>query len=217
MKVLILTGGDVEIPFAAGFLEKWQYGYAIAVDGGLIPAEELGICPDCIVGDFDTVDRERLASYRERGVHFETHRPEKDCTDTELALLYALDLPGTEEIVILGAFGRRFDHALANVQILLHGLKRKIPCSLVDGWNRLFLLDGSRDFRKETLWGKYISFIPFAGQVRGVTLTGFKYPLTDAALSPGVSLGVSNELAGEEARLELEEGILICVESRDGR
>ena len=50
-----------------------------------------------------------------------------------------------------------------------------------------------------------------------MTLTGFKYPLADAALSPGVSLGVSNELAGEEARLELEEGILICVESRDGR
>ena len=117
-QVLIVTGGDVDDASAAGFLKTYEVSCVIAVDGGLEAVKRLGLSPDCVVGDFDTVDRALLEEYKGRNVHFEAHNPEKDCTDTELALLYALSLPGVERIAILGALGRRFDHALGNLQVM---------------------------------------------------------------------------------------------------
>ncbi len=215
MKILIVTGGDVEPAFAAGFLKTYGASYVIAVDGGLEAAEALGLMPDAVVGDFDTVSAEVFARYQKIGIHIEIHKPEKDCTDTELALLYALSLPEVSQIVILGGLGRRFDHAMGNVQILFHALKRKVPCCMVDFYNRISLLDGVLEIEKSRIWGRYISLIPFTEQVKGVTLTGFKYPLTKAALTFGNSLGISNELLEERGRIEVEEGVLVYIESRD--
>ncbi len=215
MKTVIVTGGDVELTSAAGFLRAYEAGFVVAVDGGLLQTEQLGLAPDCIVGDFDTVSGPVLDRYREQGVHFETHKPEKDYTDTELALLYALSLPEVSEIAILGGLGRRFDHAIANVQVLLHALRRGIPCRMIDTYNRISLLDHSLELKKSETWGSYISLIPFTEQVRGVTLTGFKYPLREALLTQGNSLGISNELLAERGRIEFREGILLYIESRD--
>ena len=117
--------------------------------------------------------------------------------------------------MILGCLGRRFEHALANVQILLHALRKGIPCSIVDARNRISLLDGPADLERSRIWGRYISLIPFTEQVTGVTLTGFKYPLEEAVLVQGESLGISNELVLERGRISFREGILIYIESRD--
>ncbi|MCI9487944.1 MAG: thiamine diphosphokinase [Lachnospiraceae bacterium] len=215
MKIVIVAGGDVDPSSAAGFLGDYGADCVIAVDGGLERTERLGLTPDCIVGDFDTVSRPVLDRYRKMGIPFEAHKPEKDYTDTELALTYGLSLPGVSEIAILGGLGRRFDHALANVQILLHALKKRIPCSIVDACNRISLLDGPVDLERSRIWGRYISLIPFTERVTGITLTGFKYPLKEAVFTQGGSLGVSNELIAERGRISFREGILIYVESRD--
>lgn len=215
MKVLIVTGGDVEFTFAAGFLKTCGEVYVVAVDGGLSAADGLGLWPDCIVGDFDTVPELLLERYRGKGIHFEKHKPEKDHTDTELALLYSLSLPEVSDIVLLGGLGRRFDHTFGNVQILLHGLEKGIPCRMVDAYNRISLLDHPVEIEKSQVWGHYISLIPFTEQVKGVTLTGFKYPLTEANLTQGNSLGISNELVLERGYIGIKEGILIYIESRD--
>ncbi|MCI8465329.1 MAG: thiamine diphosphokinase [Lachnospiraceae bacterium] len=215
MKIVIVTGGEVELSYAAGFLKTYGKAYVVAVDGGLSKVERLGLIPDCIIGDFDTVSRKLLEVYQKQGIPVETHQPEKDYTDTERALLYSLSLPDVSEIVILGGLGRRFDHALANIQILLHALKRKIPCYIIDAHNRISLLDSSRELERSQIWGRYVSLIPFTEQVKGVTLTGFKYPLTEATLTLGNSLGISNELLESRGRIALREGILIYIESRD--
>ncbi|MCI8505243.1 MAG: thiamine diphosphokinase [Lachnospiraceae bacterium] len=215
MKVVIVTGGDVEPSSAAGFLRTYGEAYVVAVDGGLSQTEKLGLMPDCIVGDFDTVSGPLLDDYRKRGIPFETHRPEKDYTDTELALLYSLSLPGVTEIVILGGLGRRFDHALANVQVLLHPLKKGVPCRIVDAYNRISLADHPLELERSKVWGRYISLIPFTEQVKGVTLTGFKYPLKEATLIQGASIGISNELISEQGKIFFREGILVYIESKD--
>lgn len=215
MKIVIVAGGDMEYASAAGFLRDYGADHVVAVDGGLERAERLGLTPDCVVGDLDTVSRPVLDRYRKMGIPFETHKPEKDYTDTELALIHSLSLPDVSEIVILGGLGRRFDHALANVQILLHALRKGIPCSIVDACNRISLLDGPADLERSRIWGRYISLIPFTEQVTGVTLTGFKYPLEEAVLVQGESLGISNELVLERGRISFREGILIYIESRD--
>ena len=87
--------------------------------------------------------------------------------------------------------------------------------SIYDAQNRIYLIGGRRVFRKAELYGKYISFLPLTETVIGLTLRGFKYPLNRKTISLGTSLCISNELKKEEGVLELERGVLICVESHD--
>ena len=81
----------------------------------------------------------------------------------------------------------------------------------------MFLADGPVTFSRNTMWKPYISLIPLTERARGVTLTGFRYPLSEAELSIGKSLGVSNELIREEGFLNIKEGVLFCIQSRDQR
>lgn len=214
---LIITGGTLDLAFARSFLERGSFAKVIAVDGGLEAADALGIVPDYIVGDFDTAERAVLEKYRQMPfIVWEQHKPEKNETDTELARNRALTL-GCERIVFLGATGGRLDHLLGNLHVLYGCLERGIEAWLVDRQNRAYLVDTGKTFRREELWGKYVSFLPYTEEVKGITLTGFRYPLNKKDIRQGVEVGlcISNELAEEEARLEFDEGILLCVESRD--
>ena len=90
-RCLILTGGKLSLAFAGSFLKEHKFEKVVAVDGGLEAAKELDIIPDVIVGDFDTVHPEILAYYRKmEHIVWEVHQPEKDDTDTELAIKRAL-------------------------------------------------------------------------------------------------------------------------------
>ena len=89
-RCLIITGGKLDLPFAGSFLGQETFDKIIAVDAGLEAVKALGLEPDMIVGDFDTVKPEVLAYYRRmEHIVWDTHQPEKDETDTELALLKA--------------------------------------------------------------------------------------------------------------------------------
>lgn len=107
------------------------------------------------------------------------------------------------------------DHSLANIHILKYALDAKIPCHIVDEYNKIYLIDDNKILYKNKMYGKYISLIPLTSRVEDITLKGFKYPLDQYSLSIGVSLGVSNEIVEETASIELKNGILIVIESRD--
>ena len=214
-RCLIITGGKLDMSFAGLFLEHERFERVIAVDGGLEAVKVLGLEPDMIVGDFDTVRPETLAYYRRREhIVWDAHQPEKNETDTELALLKA-QASGCGEIVILGATGGRMDHTLGNLHLLFPCLQKGIEAYILDSRNKLYLIDGERSFHKSKLWGNYISFLPLTEKVTGITLTGFKYPLFEKDIEIGTSLCISNELAEEEGRLTLRDGVLIVVESHD--
>lgn len=90
---LIVTGGKIDEDFARSFLEKESFQKIIAVDGGLEAAERLGLIPDYVVGDFDTVRSDVLERFRQVPfIVWEQHKPEKNETDTELARSCALTL-----------------------------------------------------------------------------------------------------------------------------
>ena len=214
-RCLIVTGGKLDLSFAGPFLKNQSFERIIAVDGGLKAVKELGLEPDVIVGDFDSVDPLVLEYYRSRDhIVWDVRRPEKDETDTELAFLRAQAM-GCTDLVILGATGGRIDHMLGNIHLLFPCLQKGIRASLFDGQNRIFLLDGSYTFRRRELWGKYISFLPLTERVEGITLRGFKYPLTERDIEIGTSLCLSNELEEEEGTITFREGVLIAVESHD--
>ena len=218
-KLAILTGGSIDPVFAGNYLASFQPDTIIAVDKGLAAATGLALSLDYVVGDYDSVDPEVLRQVEEsfrltgRPV-LRTYPPEKDATDTELALSLALSLEPAE-IVLLGATGTRFDHAFANIQLLYQALIREIPTCIVDGHNRIFLADKPFRIAKEEAFGDFLSLIPLTETVEGLTLRGMKYPLENARLEMGSSLGISNEIVEEEATISLTVGILIVLETRD--
>ena len=166
-RCLIITGGTIDLDFAGSFLEHERFDKVIAVDAGLERAAALGLTPDMIVGDFDTVKPEVLEKFRQmEHIVWDVHQPEKDETDTELALRKAQAI-GSDEIAVLGATGGRIDHMLGNIHLLFPCLQKGIHAWLIDPQNRIYLIDGEHEFQRSSLWGKYISFLPLTEQVMG--------------------------------------------------
>ena len=214
-KCLVVTGGSIDISFVKDFLQNRKYDWVIAVDAGLEILNSLHIMPDEVVGDLDTVESSVLNEYRDNpSVTFEIHKPEKDETDTELALLTAARC-GCDRVDLLGALGGRMDHEISNIQLIYQFVKQGMEVCIYDAQNKLYLLDGGKVFRRSELYGKYISFMPLTEVVSGLTLKGFKYPLNRRRIELGSCLCISNELNGEEGIMEVESGVLICVEAHD--
>ena len=187
----------------------------IAGDKGLEALYQLKIIPNHVVGDFDSVSPEILEFYKKQSqIIFHTFHAEKDNTDTDIALKLAIQLKSSK-ITILGALGRRMDHAIANIHILKDALEANIPCQIIDEHNRIYLINKEMTLEKDKVYGKYVSLIPLTSTVEGLTLTGFKYPLNHYTLPIGTSLGISNEIIGDIAHIKMDKGILIVIESKD--
>ena len=215
MRVGIMTGGNVDVAFVRKYSSEKPVDFWIGVDHGMEALYELGILPCCIVGDFDSVDPKVLRYYRsQEGIDWHEFCPVKDDTDTELAIRQAIG-QRPDQIVIFGGTGTRLDHVLGTIHVMKKALDQGIHCEMADPHNRIYLLRGEKQFRKEELFGPYISFLPFGGAVHGLTLRGFRYPLEQRTVEPGSSLTISNELAESEALFQLTEGVVICVEARD--
>ena len=231
MRTIIISGGNVEDAFALEWLQKNKYDLLIAADSGMNFLFRNQIMPDVIAGDFDSVNQEayeyfvgneketmRNVSVGDRQV---TGKPEimrlnpiKDDTDTEFVIREAIRR-GATEITVLGATGTRLDHVMGNIHLLGIGLSAHVAIELVDAHNRIRMIDREITLCKEEQYGQFVSLLPFAGDAIGVTLEGFKYPLTDYTIESFSSLGISNEIEDEKATVRVAEGILLMIESRD--
>jgi thiamine pyrophosphokinase len=178
MRILILTGGDLDISFARSYIKKWKPDQVIAADAGLLHARELGITPDVILGDFDSCSRSVMDEFSTREKILVPC--EKDDTDTGLAVEKAVEL-GASDVLILGATGTRLDHVLGNIGQVVYGRRCGVNVILADPCNRITMVESGQIVRKSETFGKYISLIPVY-EAQGVTLEGFKYPLQDDTL-----------------------------------
>jgi thiamine pyrophosphokinase len=186
----------------------------IAADGGLGHFRQMDRRPHAIVGDLDSVEPQALAELEAAGVDVERHRPEKDKTDLELAIEYAL-AAGATEILLLGALGGRLDQTLANLLILA---QREWPAalSIVEENQIATVLRPGQTLQMQGAPGSIVSLIPLTSQVRGITYTGLRYPLTDASLPFGSTRGVSNEMAQPQATARITEGLALLVREVEG-
>ena len=214
MKTVIVNGGNIEYDFALSFFQKHAFDYVIAADHGAEFLYRAGICPDELVGDFDSADQRILPYYQERKVPIRRFRPEKDSTDMEIAMLTALER-GSTSITVLGATGSRLDHVLGSIRNLSSPLSHGVACEILDSHNRIRMVDRNLTIRREEQFGKYVSLLAHAGPVEHLTLRGFYYPLTDYRLEPDCAMGISNEITEEEAEIRFERGKLLVIESRD--
>ena len=213
MRTLIITGGRFDKEFAVSFLKNNKYDFYIAVDYGVNYAEELSIVPDMIVGDFDTRGRRGLHEYEKKGCIVRQFLPEKDDTDTEIAIKETV-LRQSDMDIICGT-GGRIDHLLANIHNMKIALDAGLNARLIDSGNIVYLKNKDFVIERKELIGKYISFVPFDGEVRGLKLKGFKYPLNGYDLKPGASRCISNEMADNQGFVEFETGCLIVINSLD--
>ena len=144
-------------------------------------------------------------------------KPDKDFTDTQSAINIAIE-EESFSISILGGTGSRLDHTLANVQLLQMALANGVEAIIVSRNNRIRLLGTKRKditiFKDEY---KYVSMIPMSDVVSGITTNGMKWNLSnfDFKIDENISLGVSNEIVGQQAEIHIDSGTLILIESND--
>ena len=138
----------------------------------------------------------------------------KNETDTELAIQQA-KAAGAESVYIIGATGGRSDHFLGNLSLLEYASSLGMKAYIVDEYNRIRLIDSDLKLEKKNQYGKYVSLIPFGEEVRGLTLKGFLYTVSDFTLELGNSRGISNQILEEEAFIHLDSGKLLVIEARD--
>ena len=208
----IITGGVLDEAFLADYLDSHPGQLRIVVDGALEITHQLGIKPDFIVGDFDTVNHDLLEHYDKEIIL--RHPPEKDQTDTELAIETAMDA-GCDRLVFFGATGSRLDHSLGNIFLLERLLKQGVYAEILNENNRLYLKNKSFVLQRKNTGGNFLSLLPLTETVEEVTLTGFKYPVEQLTFYRERTLGISNEITEEEAKVEFSKGTFIVVESRD--
>jgi len=215
MKTIIISGGHVEDAFALKWIKENTYDLRVAVDAGLDFFCRNKLSPNLILGDFDSVN-EKSKQFLKKDTQIETIRlkPEKDDTDTEFAIHEAIRR-GATDITIIGASGTRLDHVLGNMYLLGIGCEKGINIQLVDAHNCIRLINKKLTLHKDTQFGEFVSILPIAGDAKGVSLKGFKYPLKDAQLESFRSLGISNEIVEDTATITVKKGYLLVVESRD--
>jgi thiamine pyrophosphokinase len=214
--VLVVADGDVAE--RAEFDAAWpgwaeSIGLVVAADGGAHGAIRLGFAIDLLVGDADSIDPAELARLAASGVPIRRSSREKDESDTELALLAAIEL-GAGTIIVVGALGgRRLDHALANVGLLAHPALAGRPCVLLAPEGRVSLVTGPATREIDGRIGDLVSLLPLGDGVTGVTTVGLAYPLRDEPLPVGPARGLSNIRAAEAARVTVRAGRLLIVET----
>ncbi len=209
MIIHILAGGPVELlPDLSCFADNkitW-----IGVDRGVYTLLEKGIKPDFAFGDFDSVSEEELQKVEEKVANLFRFYPEKDETDIELALDWALKQK-PEKIRIFGATGGRLDHMFGNLQLLIGAIQKNITIDIEIIYVKA---PGTYNIERSNE-KKYISFIPITSEVKGLTLKGFKYPLKDRHIPLGSTLCISNEILIDNGTFSFSDGILMVVRSTD--
>jgi thiamine pyrophosphokinase len=222
---VIVSGGSLSHEFALDFLNKVQKEkiartgeplFLVAADRGYEFFLTEGLTPDLAVGDFDSLSssaRENLD--KSKDVEVICLKPEKDDSDTQSAMNYAIER-GARKIAILGATGKRQDHMLANLGLFLLAREKGAQIVLVDPYNYMRLVPSGTILEREKQFGKYVSFFPLGGAVEGLRLTGFKYRLNGYHLRTEDSgLTVSNEIIEDRAQITYETGTLLMIMSRD--
>lgn len=209
-RVLIFSGGRLG---PAAFEEIKEDDALVGVDRGSLRLIREGFKPDICLGDFDSVTEEEREEI-ERHCHqiISCDPIMKDLTDTEMAFNWALEQQ-PREIWIMGGVGSRFDHSLANVHLLLKAVEADIPCRIRDENNDIQLVHRHLSITKGEF--ENVSLLPLSMEVTGVTLTGFRYPLRDATLSIGETVGISNVLEAPIGEISTRSGYLLVIQSKD--
>ncbi len=213
-RIIIFANGDLpDLEKARALLRGDEF--IIAADGGTRHALALGKIPNIIIGDLDSFNVERSTLNAEI-IRFPADKNE---TDLELAIQHALSL-NPEQVIILAALGGRLDQTLGNIALISDprpfGRLRETPWTfdlrLDDGIEEVFFCRDGCEITGKT--GDIVSLIPWQGEVTGVVTENLKWPLRSETLYPHKTRGISNEILGDKAAVQIQSGTLLIVHHR---
>lgn len=206
MRAYIYVGGEIDPPFIH---EKPDAdALTIAADCGWHNAAALGVVPQILLGDFDSIGGGELPPAKE----ILQVPAEKDRTDTQLAVDLALSR-GAQDIVVIGGLSGRLDHTLSNLSLLERLFTLRVPAVMTDGRNRVRFIRNSGALVARSDF-PYLSLLVADEIAKGVTVRGCKYELKNEKLTRECQFAVSNEITGNCALIEVRKGGLYIVESR---
>lgn len=204
MRAVIISGGTIkQYEYIARFIR--QDDVVICADSGYNHAKNMGIKPQVLVGDFDSI------SEKPKGIEIIEYPAKKDFTDTEIALEWART-HGFRDFLMLGVTGTRLDHTLANIMLLTSMYERGESAEIIDEHNRIFLTESEIIINEPP--GTLLSVIPLT-RCQGVTNSGLEYPLCDVTLETYTARGVSNVIVNPPAQVSVRRGKLLVIISKD--
>lgn len=214
MRAMIFANGEMN--YTPTLMNEIQTDdLIIAADGGAVHCRRLGILPQVVIGDFDSLAPEDLFALETSGVQLIRYPSHKDETDLELAFRYAAQ-QGCRQITVIGALGARWDMSIANILLAAYLPFEGMQVRLLDGQQELVLLRGGETISLEGNPGDTLSLIPLTPRAEGITTLGLEYALNDEELQFGSPRGVSNVFTAERASITLGRGLLMCVAIRNG-
>lgn len=180
--------------------------YIACADGGYDLAKKIGVKPDLVVGDFDSISNV---------LHIDTAElvqlpSRKDDTDTIYCLKRLIE-KGFKEIILLGAVGGRVDHTFANITALKFLFKQGVVGVLTDDACSIHYTESKLVLAR--CKGKTVSVFPFGCSSAAITLNGFRYPLTDYRLLSDMPLGISNVVEDSAAEVQVHHGGVIVIQN----
>lgn len=211
MNVIIFTNGEYHNrEFHEKFLEEVKVDYLICADGGANYARELNLKPDIIIGDMDSITAETRAFFK--AIKFESYPSKKDETDTELAITHAIKI-GADNVTILGGLGSRMDHSLGNIYLLKRFMDVGIEAEIVNEKNRIKIIGKATTFNFPI--GTIVSILPIGGDVSGLTISGFEYPIKEGQMGMDKPYGISNVTNLKKQHIALKKGMLLIIIPKD--
>ena len=184
--------------------------FIIAADGGTHNALALGLMPNVIIGDLDSLTLD-LRPLTDQGTQVIQFPRDKNETDLELAIQQAVNM-NPDQIIIVGALGGRLDQTLGNIALLSDSRLPTLDLRLDDGVEELYFCRDQAEVHGRS--GELVSLIPWGVPVEGVRTDGLRWPLSDETLYPDKTRGISNELLGEQAAVRIRSGLLLIVHRR---
>ncbi|HEY3096123.1 MAG TPA: thiamine diphosphokinase [Acidimicrobiia bacterium] len=186
----------------------------VAADSGVEIALALGRRVDLVIGDFDSADPAAVEAAVASGAEVRRYPVDKEQSDLELAL-HAARASGAKRVVVVGGYGGRLDHFLANALLLASPAFADLDIEALVGDARITVIH--REARLSGAPGDLVSLLAVGGPARRVRTAGLRFPLEGEDLLPGSTRGVSNEFSEPVATVSLEHGALLAVQPDIGR
>lgn len=209
-RIIIVANGKLWKGIAEAIQKQ---DFVIGVDRAAYWLISQGIVPDMAIGDFDSCNNNELEEIQKQVKQVKKYSPQKDFTDTELAMLEAFKR-NPKEIVIYGGVGSRLDHTLASLALLERCDTHGIPAVFRDETNEVVIVHRGRTILGQKEGMRYISILPYTQSIQ-ITLSGFSYDVLRKTILRGQTIGISNEFVGVRGTITIHRGKALVIQSRD--
>ncbi len=209
-RVVIIANGDLkDLKFYRDLFKPDDY--IICVNGGTGHALALGYKPDLVIGDLDSLAPDHKRELEQSESQIISHPREKDASDLELAVDYAIAMQPAEILIIGALGGKRIDHAYINLLLLYKPLCSDIPACIIDEYQEIYLLKDK--FVIEGDPGDCLSLFTLTSESCGIVTEGLQFPLKNENLHFASTRGLSNILTASRAKITIDSGLLLVIKT----